>query len=684
MYFRSLPLALALIGAGAAASAATTDRLVLRFQHTQAQPAAAGAANSEAGLSRTAGVTLKLHRTLASGAVVYRLDKPLPMAQARALAWRLRQDPNVRSAEPDVRVQAQSLAAPNDPGFARQWSLKAAGAGNVGGANLLSAWNYGIGSGITVAVIDTGILPSAELGTRVLPGYDLIGDDATGGDAQPGRDADPTDPGDACDLKDSGGAVVSHTPSTWHGIRVASQLAAAVDNGYGIAGAAPGVSLQPVRALGKCGGWMSDIADAVAWAAGLTVQGVPKNSVSPRVINLSLGGDGECTAFMQEAIDQANAKKIVIVGAAGNGGGNRLMSPANCSGVIVVGAHTRSGDLASYSNFGPTLTLTAPGGGGCAQQTGAACQTDVTLAIGNDGDSVAAAENAAASFTGTSSATPHVSATVAMILALHPEFGYREVRSILERSARPAPAGSFCADRPGYCGGGMLDAGAALALAQGAVLTPYVDVEPVAADQRRGAVVPLNAVAVGASDFVWSWRQVSGPEAALLAHDKAQVQARMPADASGTVVFEASAVSMSNAEQQATARVAVNINEPPSIRGATLQAKAGEAMAVVLSATDPEGGALDLSYLGTAVDGLQVVGGELRWAKPVAGEYSFQVVAVDPQGASAGANFTLVVAQSATGTGGDGTAAGGGGGGGAASPWWLLGLLAAAAALRRR
>lgn len=689
MFFRLLPIALALAAAGSAAAPAarsdTTERLVVRFHGGHARAATAAPADTEASFSRVAGVPMKRHRTLASGAVVYRLDKAVPLAQARAMAWRLRQDPMVRSAEPDLRVQPQSLSAPDDPGFARQWSLKAATAGNLGGANIVSAWQRSIGSQVTVAVVDTGMLPSVELSTRVMPGYDLIGDNATGADATPGRDADPTDPGDSCEVKNPDGTVVSRTVSTWHGLRVASQLAAAADNGYGIAGAAPGVAVQPVRALGRCGGWMSDIADAVAWAAGITVDGVPRNSLQPRVINLSLGGEGECSVYLQEVIDKANAKGMVVVAAAGNGGSNRLMAPANCSGVIVVGAHTRSGDLARYSNFGPTLSLTAPGGGDCAVQTGGACQRETTLAIGNLGDTVATSEDPAASFTGTSSATPHVSAAVAMILASHPDFGYREVRSVLERSARPAPAGSFCANTPAYCGGGLLDAGAALALADSAVLTPYVDVTPVAAEQRRGAVVPISAVAVGASDFVWSWRQVSGPQAALLASDSPEVQARMPQDASGTLVFEANAVSASNPEQRATARVAISVNEPPTLEGRDLSAQAGQPMALPLGARDPEGGTLELTYLGTAVPGLEVVEGELRWSSPVAGQYAFQVVAVDAQGASTGANFTLRVAQAAgpAGNGGDATG-GGGGGGGAVSPVWLLGLLAAAVALRRR
>lgn len=674
-------LALCAAGATAApAATATTERLVVRLKPGSAQPAGAGAVPDAARqLSSAAGVPLRLHRTLSTGAQVYRLERPVPLAQARALAWRLKADPQVASAEPDVRVQTQAL--PDDPGFASQWSLKAVDAANAGGANLVSAWQKGTGNGVTVAVVDTGILPSAELAGRVLPGYDLIGDDATSGDGSAGRDADATDPGDSCAIKNPDGTVVSRTPSTWHGLRVASQLAAAAGNGYGIAGAAPGVTVQPVRALGKCGGWMSDIADAVAWAAGLKLEGVPRNTVLPRVINLSLGGDAACTAFMQEAIDAANARNIVVVAAAGNGGSNRLLAPANCSGVIVVGAHTRSGDLAAYSNFGPTVTLTAPGGGACAVQ-GSGCRSDLTLAIGNRGSEGAAAEDPAMPFSGTSSAAPHVSATVAMILAAHPEFGYREVKSILERSARKAPAGTWCSEKAGFCGAGMLDAGAALALADSAVQTPYVDVEPVPGVLRRGALLPINAVAVGATDFVWSWRQLSGPPAALLATDGPDVQAQMPSDASGTVVFEAVAVSASRPEQRATARVAVDVNEPPVIQGGALTAQAGRAMAVPLGASDPEGGVLEYSYVGSTVPGLEIVDGELRWREPAAGTYAFQVVAVDDEGSTSGANFTLTVTAQSSAPPAD--AAAGGGGGGATGEAWLLGLLLAAALLRRR
>src|SRR5690606_6718173 len=156
------------------------------------------------------------------------------------------------------------------------------------------------------------------------------------------------------------------TPSTWHGTAVAGLIAARAGNGYGIAGVAPAARILPVRSIGRCGGYMSDVIDGMRWAAGLAVPGVPANPYPARILNLSLGSTPgvPCSPLQQRAVDEVVAAGALVVAAAGNEGTGSVGVPANCGGVLAVAAHTRYGDLASYSNVGPEVALTAPGGVG--------------------------------------------------------------------------------------------------------------------------------------------------------------------------------------------------------------------------------------------------------------------------------------------------------------------------------
>ena len=155
-----------------------------------------------------------------------------------------------------------------------------------------------------------------------------------------GRDDDASDPGDWC----TGNGV--DQASSWHGTAVAGIIAAQV-NGYGGVGVAPGVRILPVRAIGRCGGYMSDVVDAMRWAAGLPVAGAPANPNPARVLNLSLGSaaDSPCSLLQQQAVDEIVAANVMVVAAAGNEGVNGMGAPANCDQVIAVAAHTRQGEL---------------------------------------------------------------------------------------------------------------------------------------------------------------------------------------------------------------------------------------------------------------------------------------------------------------------------------------------------
>lgn len=391
-------------------------------------------------LAQLAGVPVTIERAIGPVHVVA-LAQTTTVAALDAIARKLEQDPAVRYADAVRRVRP--AAAPNDPLYAQQWSLT-----NVGAE---AAWAQGPGSpDVTVAVVDTGILPHPDLVGRLLPGYDFIGDadSARDGDA---RDPNPRDEGDWLDSGDCGGFPA--TPSFFHGLFVAGQIAANVNNGVGIAGLDPSTKILPIRVLGKCGGTFEDVLEGMLWASGVPIGGVPSNPNPAKVINLSLGGFGTCAAAIQEAVDEALAQGTVIVASAGNESDDAMnYAPGNCSGVINVGALSRGGDRAGYSNWGRRVDVSAPGGD--VDDDGQILSTHYT------GSSTPGEPNYERGI-GTSFAAPLVSGTLSLMLARNPNLTPGQALSILQGTSRDFPTGSPCAIG-GFCGTGMLDAGFAV------------------------------------------------------------------------------------------------------------------------------------------------------------------------------------------------------------------------------
>ncbi len=434
-----------------------TDRLIVKYK--DAMPAAKGAArvpalvqDKLARMNRTGqqfGLSMKLLHSTGTGANVVKLDKKMALADVAAVAADLMaRDPSIEYAEPD-RIM-HKLFTPNDPRYNEQWAYFDA----TGGMRLPAAWDKSTGAGINVAVIDTGYRPHADFAGRLLPGYDFITSSTIANDGN-GRDSDAQDTGDAIVAGECGNGQPSvDESSSWHGTHVAGSIAAATNNGVGVAGVAFGANIVPLRVLGKCGGYTSDIADAMIWASGGTVSGAPVNANKARVLNLSLGGGGTCDATTQAAINSARSRGAVVVVAAGNENTNASSSsPANCAGVITVAATNRSGGRAYYSNYGTIVDVAAPGG-------------DVRTAGGgilstlNSGTRAPLADSYAF-YQGTSMATPHVAGVVALMLAKNPNLTPDEVEAKLKSSARAFPA--TCSG----CGSGIVDANAAVDAATG-------------------------------------------------------------------------------------------------------------------------------------------------------------------------------------------------------------------------
>lgn len=335
-------------------------------------------------------------------------------------------------ATPNTRRRATSTppVSTNDPLFPNQLNLWDSTYGSAAySIKAPSLWQVIKGSSnVRVAVVDTGLVGHGDLGAeQTVPGYDFVGPDdptaspLTYNDARDGDgwDSDPTDQGDWYSAGQCGPGVPA-ADSSWHGTFVAGQIAAKTDNGVGMAGIAPGVRVQPVRVLSRCGGWDSDIIAGLTWASGGAVADVPPNQTPSQVVNVSLGytydeladRTAACAPYAAAAA-AGRARGSLFVAAAGNDGANaNLAVPASCPGFVSVGATSAKGFSALYSNIGTSVDLSAPGGDTLVE--GAA---DSIISLGNNGKTTATTSKYVR-YEGTSMAAPQVSAAAALLLSL--------------------------------------------------------------------------------------------------------------------------------------------------------------------------------------------------------------------------------------------------------------------------
>lgn len=421
-----------------------------------------------------------------AGAHIVALPRPLPQAEVEALAAAIAQDPEVEWAEADARSTIQLV--PNDTRYLDQWHYFAPAAA-AGGANLPAAWDITTGwAGVRSAVIDTGALFNhPDLAGRFIGGYDMVSNWADANDnsvAQPpgcmpngagcvsSRDDDAADPGDWVTSAESAGTTFGGwyqgcpvDGSSWHGSHVAGTIGANTNNAEGVAGINWVSRIVPVRTLGKCGGFNTDISDGLIWAAGGNVLSsptppspvVPLSAFPAKVLNLSLGGGGACGTLYQNAINGALALGATVVVAAGNENSNASgFQPASCNGIITVGALGRNGQRASYSNFGSLLTLSAPGGGD-GQPVLSTLNAGTTVPLAGAGMNYVG-------YNGTSMATPHVAGIATLLLSLKPTLTPAQVKTVLQSTVRPFPTGTIRDCTTALCGAGIVDAAAALAL----------------------------------------------------------------------------------------------------------------------------------------------------------------------------------------------------------------------------
>ena len=667
------------------------------------------------------------------------------------MAARLAQDPSVEYAEPNIRFRA--LATPNEPRFTQwQWNLfapttsytgstgattPAVTATATGGANLPLAWDYTTGSGdVIVAVIDTGIANHLDLNGvaggatytpagRFLPGYDFVS--SANGVGLPanfvandgnGRDADPSDPGDWITVQEKTlypndcaiGETAPYTASdsSWHGTHMSGVVAATANNAVGIAGIGWNVRVLPVRALGKCGGDLGDIAEAVRWAAGLAVSGVPANSYPAKVISLSLGGGDTCSTEMQNAVNAAMAEGAIVIAATGNEGNLGLIAPANCSGVLAVTAHTINGENADYANIASTTTpkaemLSAPGGGP-PSSLGSGGPTDNAnwdgyyifssvlfgLTTPTSTNAAGTAGSAYSGFVGTSPATPQVAGVAALLKSLVPEATPAQISSYLRTNVRAYPAGSVCAiggTFAGQCGTGLLDAEKALTAA-GPLASPA---SVAGADQvvAPGVTVTLNGTAskAYASKTITSyeWTQTGGTPTVTLATPTAATTT-FTAPATGALTFRLRVTDSSTKVGDDSVVVRVN-NAPTVVDTADQTVPVGTVVSFTVTGSDVDGDALTYVAGSSSTVPLTALAptGQFTWntAGAAPGTYTLTYFATDSYSAQS-TSQTMTITLTPGASAANPPSSGGGGGALPLLPMLLLVVLLGAPAVRER
>lgn len=439
-----------------------TDQILIQFEQSSAMRSAdVLPSNAVQSLSAVAEVELTYKRPFATDGHVLSLPESLPYDEVSQIAQRLSEHEDIAVAEPDRiyvlnRETLTNASMPNlppdDPRLSDQWHLDYV-ANSAEGINAQSAWEITTGSAnIVVAVIDTGILfDHPDLAGQTVAGYDFVSN-ATYARDNNGRDADASDQGDwNTGVANECPFPTNQSSSSWHGSHVAGTIGANTNNGKGGAGISWNSKIQPIRALAKCGGTVSDIADGIMWASGESVNGVPNNPTPAHIINMSLGGFGSCSFFEQLAIDTAVSNGTTVVVASGNSSDNaNNYSPGNCNNVINVTSTNKNGQVAYYSNTGSVVDVAAPGG---------------EQAFGNDPNGVLSTANSGLTtpsihnyqyYQGTSMAAPHVAGVVALMYARNPDIVPNQVESLLKKSVREFPAGSGCTTA--ICGAGIVDA----------------------------------------------------------------------------------------------------------------------------------------------------------------------------------------------------------------------------------
>ena len=427
------------------------------------------------GLNNTFDITLTEYQVLGPNEFSYELQTPageLMLDEIQDIADFIEASDLTVYASP-VRRRLLNAYSPSDTLYSSQWHYFEQAAG----VNLPEAWDIANGSGVVVAVIDSGLTDHHDLNGNVVGGYDFITDTYSSEDGD-GPDSNARDEGSSgtpCtqdddnrnpppddrlpqveDLLPTEISATLASDSIWHGTHVAG-IIAALSNSTGVLGVAYRSKIVNARAFGRClGGADDDIIKAIRWSAGISQSGVPHNPNPADVINMSFSGadPAGCPSAYSNVFSelrQLPGGGPVLVASAGNDGAAADgFAPANCEGVITVASVNRQGGQAETTNTSPNVVdLAAPGGNMLPEED----------RIFSTYHSSTDKPNGSATYgylSGTSFSAPHVSGIAALLLDQTPSLTPTQVRDRMMETARPFPIA--CAG----CGAGIVDATAAL------------------------------------------------------------------------------------------------------------------------------------------------------------------------------------------------------------------------------
>jgi serine protease len=521
----------------AADHSAPVERVIVKLRGTGAAASAkTPAADRLNSVSKRSRFEVKTTRALGGELHAMQIAPLSATESASQTLARLRADPDVEYAEVDRPVYAH--AVPNDPLAAGQWYL---GAAQVSSVNATAAWDVTTGSkGLVIAVLDTGVrfdhpdLLRSYQGGRYLPGYDFVSANPLGnfkaandGD---GRDPDASDPGDWVTTADKTTTCTDTSNSSWHGTLVSGIIGANTNNGVGVAGLTWSGWLLPVRVLGKCGGLTSDVLAGMQWAAGRHVDGVPDNPYPAQIINVSLGSEGGCDSASADVVSQLASDGVLIVVSAGNEKGAPVDSPANCPGAAGIAGLRHAGTRVGYSNLGPEIALSAPGGN-CVNVNGGPCLFSID-STSNDGATTPGNSTYSDQVNyeiGTSFSAPIVSGIAGLMLSVNGNLKASQLIARLKEGAtKPFPTTSDTGPQlachapstsdlqPSECACTTDTCGAGIANAKGAVDAALRPIAAISAGTVAGNTVTLQANGSAAacrrtlSAFAWSVVTASG------------------------------------------------------------------------------------------------------------------------------------------------------------------------------
>lgn len=708
--------------APAADVSSTSARVIVKYRNN-ASVLSTGRATAQSATNVTAAgaqfastMTARLGVALSDGRAISPSSQVLMASgmSSKVLADKLATDSDVEWAVVDQRRFALGAYTPNDPLYADnqtsttpvagQWYLRAPTTSLKSAIDVETAWAVTQGSSsVVVAVLDTGVVKShPDLASKLVAGYDFISDATVANDGG-GRDSDPSDPGDwVTSTEAASGALKDCTveDSSWHGTQTASLIGAATNNGVGMAGVAPNVMLMPVRVLGKCGGYDSDIQAGMRWAAGLSGTGITAPTTPAKVLNLSLGSSGSCSVAYQSVVNELNAAGVVVVAAAGNDG-LAVGTPANCSGVIGVVGVRHSGTKVGYSDLGSAASIAAPAGN-CVNSSGTCVYPIITATnSGTTSPSTNTYSDGSNYAAGTSFSAPLVAGTAALMMSANTGLTPGEVTSLIKSTANAfpgaesgvaacqAPSGTAqtteCYCTTSTCGAGMLNTGAAVAAAKAIAPTPVLNAS--ATTVLAGETITLDASAStapsGRTVASYLWQITGGTSLAAFSSGTTSASTTLLTSGAGTVTVQLTVTDSTGHSASTTKSFTVAAGKPTAaFTASTTSPVVGASVTLDASTSKAASGASLTGYLWEITSGTtsaslsgSATASTTTLSATAAGTVVVRLTVTDSNGYTSSSSQTLTVVTSDSSTKSTSTTSSSGGGG-AMSLLWGLGLLA--------